>query len=80
MFEIFIDGPARLVAALIYFGWMIITVIAGVAAGMWVAGRLRDRMTRILANALGVLVFFYASLVLYRAQHWLAFELLQGQQ
>ena len=80
MVEIFIDWPARQVAALIYLGWSIITLIGGIAAGMWIADQLRDRMPRILANMLGVLVFFYVSMVLYRAQHWLAFEMLQGQR
>lgn len=79
-FDLFwiVDGPARLISGLAMLAYIILAFSAALflafKAGEWIT----DRTHKTIGIAGGILVWLYVGGVLYRAQHWFAFALLNN--
>lgn len=71
-----VDAPARVISGFAMLAYMVLAFSAAlyvaVKSGEWITSRTH----KAIGITGGILVWLYVSAVLYRAQHWFAFELL----
>lgn len=84
-----IDGPARLIGGLAGPLTSLAALVGSVVAAYWASRPVdyllarpigNDRVRGYLVFAFGFVCWLYFAAVLYRAQHWMAFSVLEGQR
>lgn len=77
-FSILVDTPARLlgkmIGPLVGMTFLVASIAAGMGVGRWVF----MRYGKIPGWIVGLIVWVYVAMVLFRTQHWAAFALLQA--